>query len=830
MKKIVLHTKLLALLILIVWGVFSLVAAQYYYFDTSSVTYPYKQWCSATLDIKATTEANSIWAKAWLLRLQLDPNYFSYNTSDVASVLQTELFVASADTFFTYSNPTVYPTWLDTNKTILQIDRYNPGSNFVGTGLYGVLKFTPKYSPTAYTGNFTIVYNGDTVKTSLSYWWNNIIVWWNQNPHLTWAYQVEQVPCQNDTTAPTAGITPNGWSQQSHLDGIYISLTENGGGGSVPYVRTGWLPGIGTWTTNIRWISNQYWVNLSTFKLYISGNGHTKNFTGGMFSPSWTLVATPTNKTRQFRDKNYALDIDASELFDYGIEKTITITWDVADWNGNIKTISTSFNHPQWPTLINGSRIPNAWATFILTNSTVQLWVQDDWAGVNSGSILVTLSGGNGTNYGPYIFSGSDLHLSWVASTANQEDYYLTISGHANFPSSGTITVSVYAEDMEGNIDTISDYSFRTKPSCGDYWCFHDVYLQTGITLPFLYNDFTLYISGGINPYFTGDGNTGTLYCGTENITALDMYNGVEENSGDASYVVYHDLANLVLSGNVSNVKVVLSGNTLYLQRIYTLPGWGGGWGGGWTPLTQDDCTSPSTLACATTEWTDYSDSYYDNTCCAPEEWHGAAPVCMENSESTYAQEVIDAFQRAYWVNITSLCPFEDAYIPRREIAKLMSMFTIEILGIYPDTQKAWCDAYNDIDGLSSEMQFFAKTACQLNLMWLHEDGSTAKENFDPNSIITRAEFWTILSRLIYGNRYNVYEGEGDTYERYEKHLNALNSDGIMTKIQNPVMQEQRSRILLMLYRSEISWLADEYRLLWPAHNWALSLLETVWQ
>lgn len=824
------HTKIFALLILVVWGVFSLVASQYYYFDTSSVSYPYKQWCSATLDVKATTEIDTIWAKAGLLRLQFDPTHFSYSTSDIASVLQSDLFVASSDTFFTYSNPTVYPTWIDPSKTILQIDRYNPWSNFVGTGLYGVLKFVPKHSPTPYTGNFSIVYNGDTIRSSLSYGGNNIIVAGSQTPHLTWYYYVEQLPCQNDTTAPNDTLTPNGWSQHSYLDGIHITLTENGAWWSVPYVRTGWLPGVGTWTTNTRWITNQYWVNLSTFELYLSGNWDNRYFSWGMFSPSWTLTATPTNKTRQFRDKNYTLAIDSLELYDYGIEKTITITGRVADWNGNMKSISTSFNHPQWPTLINWSRTPNAWATLVPTTSTVQLWIQDDWAGVNSWSIVIILSGINGTSYGPYSFSGNDLNLSWVASSANQPHYYLTISGHADFPSSWTINVSVYAEDMEGNIDTINDYSFKTKPSCSDYGCFHDVYLQTGITLPFLYNNFTLYVSGGIDPYFTGNGNTGTLYCGTENETALDIYDGIEQNSWVASYISYHDLPQLVLSGDVNWVKAVLSGNTLYLERIYTLPGWGGGWWWPWV-VTTDDCQLPSTLACANEEGIDYSESYYDETCCAVTEWtgHGSAPVCTENSEDFYSEELFDAFQRAYWSNITSLCPFEDAYVPRREIAKLMSMFTIQIMGIYPDTQQQWCDTYNDITHLSPEMKFFTKTVCQLGLMGLEQDGSTPKQSFDPDDTITRAEFWTILSRLIYGNMYNVYEGEEDIYQRYEKHLQELNRDNIMTKIWNPFIQERRSRILLMLYRSERSWLAQQYRLLASAHNWALSLLESVW-
>ena len=67
------------------------------------------------------------------------------------------------------------------------------------------------------------------------------------------------------------------------------------------------------------------------------------------------------------------------------------------------------------------------------------------------------------------------------------------------------------------------------------------------------------------------------------------------------------------------------------------------------------------------------------------------------------------------------MCPFTDAKVPRKEIAKLISMFTIQIMGIFPDTNKPGCDEYDDITYLSDEMKFFTKTVCQLNLMGLEQ-------------------------------------------------------------------------------------------------------------
>ena len=85
---------------LIIWGMFSLVGAQYYYFDAASTAnYPYQQWCSETLLVKATTDTNANWATAGLLRLLFDPIHFSYYTWDLANGIQTYLFNANTLTY-----------------------------------------------------------------------------------------------------------------------------------------------------------------------------------------------------------------------------------------------------------------------------------------------------------------------------------------------------------------------------------------------------------------------------------------------------------------------------------------------------------------------------------------------------------------------------------------------------------------------------------------------------------------------------------------------------------------------------------------------------------
>ena len=66
---------------------------------------------------------------------------------------------------------------------------------------------------------------------------------------------------------------------------------------------------------------------------------------------------------------------------------------------------------------------------------------------------------------------------------------------------------------------------------------------------------------------------------------------------------------------------------------------------------------------------------------------------------------------------------------------------------------------------------------------------------FNPNGTVTRAQFGTILSRVLYGTG---YEG-GQPY--YVNHLKALQTNGVITNI-DPTLQETRGYVMLMLMRA----------------------------
>jgi hypothetical protein len=64
------------------------------------------------------------------------------------------------------------------------------------------------------------------------------------------------------------------------------------------------------------------------------------------------------------------------------------------------------------------------------------------------------------------------------------------------------------------------------------------------------------------------------------------------------------------------------------------------------------------------------------------------------------------------------------------------------------------CNTFNDLANTTQEFQTYIIQACELGLMGIRSDG-TPLSAFMPNKKISRAEFGTVLSRLLYGTLYN---------------------------------------------------------------------------
>lgn len=213
-------------------------------------------------------------------------------------------------------------------------------------------------------------------------------------------------------------------------------------------------------------------------------------------------------------------------------------------------------------------------------------------------------------------------------------------------------------------------------------------------------------------------------------------------------------------------------------------PSWWNWWNG-WTTISRDDCPGG-----------DFSPSYYDDTC-----WTQETDTSLSTGWSSYPQEVIDAFAYASNLKITDSTNIEDAnineYILRKEAAKMMAIFAMKELNKTPSST-TWCN-FSDINNESIEVQEYIHLACELWIMGLKKDGRPDTV-FNPNAYITRAQFGTMLSRLLYGNSYNIHILSPFPY--YKKHLEILQQNNIMTKIDNPVTKKEiKSWIMLMMYR-----------------------------
>ena len=118
----------------------------------------------------------------------------------------------------------------------------------------------------------------------------------------------------------------------------------------------------------------------------------------------------------------------------------------------------------------------------------------------------------------------------------------------------------------------------------------------------------------------------------------------------------------------------------------------------------------------------------------------------------------------------------------------MLSHFAINVLGMIPDTSKT--AIFKDISpNLDSDYNNWVTLAYQLWIMWLNMDGY-----FRPYDKITRAEFGTALSRILYW-----IEDWKDFY--YTPHLNRLKEEWII-KDTNPKLIEIRWYAMLMLMRA----------------------------
>jgi hypothetical protein len=78
-------------------------------------------------------------------------------------------------------------------------------------------------------------------------------------------------------------------------------------------------------------------------------------------------------------------------------------------------------------------------------------------------------------------------------------------------------------------------------------------------------------------------------------------------------------------------------------------------------------------------------------------------------------------------------------------------------------------------------------------LMWIYV------EEFMPNKVLDRAEFGTIISRLLWWDRYNITDTDHRWY--YEDHLRALKKHGILSQTDNPEERRELRKWVWLVFR-----------------------------
>jgi hypothetical protein len=136
-----------------------------------------------------------------------------------------------------------------------------------------------------------------------------------------------------------------------------------------------------------------------------------------------------------------------------------------------------------------------------------------------------------------------------------------------------------------------------------------------------------------------------------------------------------------------------------------------------------------------------------------------------------------------------------DKNITRAELAKMLSVYATDVLEKEPVQWDITCD-FTDTNQTNKDLLPYITQVCELGIMGVQSDGKTPLTKFNPNSLVTRAEFGTVLSRVLYGTTNNT-----SSPQWREGHLNNLRKSNIISVV-NPNLQEQRGWIMTMLYRT----------------------------
>ena len=168
-----------------------------------------------------------------------------------------------------------------------------------------------------------------------------------------------------------------------------------------------------------------------------------------------------------------------------------------------------------------------------------------------------------------------------------------------------------------------------------------------------------------------------------------------------------------------------------------------------------------------------------------------------QNDGKTYTQEFQEAYEFAKWNGITTMPTIQKANmewkLTRIAMAKMLSQYAMNVLWQKP--ANIVTPKFNDVtDKQNSDYDDWVTLAYQLWIMWQNMPNN----KFRPNDEVTRAEFATALSRMLYHTSDWEYKS---TDKYYTNHMKKLVQEWIITK-DDPKMKELRCYVMIMLMRS----------------------------
>ncbi len=176
--------------------------------------------------------------------------------------------------------------------------------------------------------------------------------------------------------------------------------------------------------------------------------------------------------------------------------------------------------------------------------------------------------------------------------------------------------------------------------------------------------------------------------------------------------------------------------------------------------------------------------------------------VHQESPLPLYDDELVNAYNRAREHALFEEDAFDNEllYKPmtRGELAKIVSNFARKALHRpYVYDIRCASDLFSDNWLRDQDLRSYVEQACSLSLMWRSNVNWSVMKQFRAYDIVTRAEFATVISRLLYWTKYNGTDWEN----RYQDHLNVLYKNWFLKQIDAPFVDEILWYVMIVLMR-----------------------------